>query len=231
MKMDFLRATHRGIAVGVLGAAMCVGQAPLLKLSAPQLGPHGWQLTVTNSYSAPATAYWIDLYGEQTTRSRPLARHWTDAVPGPANYRLAILPGKSRVIAFGNKNKTNIAYTDAAVLYADGATAGNLAIIARFERIRRAELADLTDALNLLTKAQSDGTSRAELAQTFRALATAHAAILKDGLAHADDRVCMSAVANLERTDQDRPTAFQGLRIMFTHWLSQLRASKPFLTQ
>lgn len=210
--------------------AAALGQAPLLRVSAPKVGPHGWQVTLTNIYTAPATAYWVDLTGggpPGLPPNRPLARHWTDAVPGPANYRLAIAPGGSRVLPMGNRNWRDIVYINAAVIYSDGAAAGDPAIIARFERIRAAAAADLVQALALLSQAQADGTKRSALAQVFTARAAAHMSALQDGIAHVDDRVCRSAATNLARSDQDRAAGFEGLEAMFRARLSQLQAAAP----
>lgn len=218
------------VAVLLFSAALAA-QVPLLKFSAPQAGPHGWQVTVTNTYTAAATAYWINLFGEGPPNGLPLAKHWADAVPGPPVDRLSIPAGQSRLLSFGNRRWQDVAYKNVAVIYADGATAGDSVAITRFERIRAAEAADLQSALAILAQAQANGTPRKVLAQAFEARATAHAAALRDAQGHVTDRVCKTAASNLERADQSRADAFQGLRVVFTRWLDQLQASKPALAE
>jgi len=210
-----------------------------LQISSASRTPKGtWQVTITNSYSAPVTAFALYLNGEADSpghqpKSGPLAKHFEDAIPGPVASRIALAPGQSRIFRMGETRWQSVSFTNPAVIYADGASAGDAAVVAHFLRLRRAEAADITDVLAVLKAAQPDisvAPDVAALTQTFTQRRAAHEAVLKDGIqARPPDRVCGSVLVTLRNFPghESPQAAMYALSAMFTRWLAQLQTSKP----
>lgn len=213
-------------------------QAPLLSASRPAETPNGWQVTLTNRYSVPVTAFVLDARTGAAAEHPGflLARRIDDGVPGPAQSAIHLGPQQSLNIRLGNDGNWGGAVASApAVIYADGATAGDPVLITHILLVRQAEATDITRVLPLLEKAGIDP----ELEQDLPALITefenraaTHAAAMRDGVLHHNaDRVCLSIVATLtHETNRETPQqAIRALRVMLTRWLNQLKASKPAL--
>lgn len=222
------------VGLSVLSVAV-LGQAPLLQVSAPQAGPHGWQVVVTNNYSARATAFVIDLDTSSVPHKGPgpPARHAEDSIPGPAQSRLGLDPGTSRIIGFGPPKWEDISYTNSAVVYADGATAGDSDLVGHILKLRQFEVADIEGVMPILAAAGANSSlDVTALITTFSDRKHQHELAFRDGLLPPSDRICGSVLVNLQHPLSPSPAAtISGVQSLLVHWLAELDASKPVLVQ
>ena len=164
--------------------------------------------------------------------NHPYARQVNDLIPGLLQSDAPLAPGQSRTIAFGVGAWPAIAYTNTAVIYADGSAAGDQALIGAVLKIRAAEYKDLAEALAIVANAQSDP----QLADHFQGLIDAfsareasHRAAATGGPLPARDRVCESALATLQQqrrypTLETQLHALAVLNKMFSDWATKLGA-------
>lgn len=218
------------LSVGVaLLAAAAMAQAPLLQVSPAQMGRHGWEVTITNRYTQPATAFAIQIGAVTADQHRVRGLHWEDAIPGNHPERIVLQPGASRSIHLGSPQWPAPEYTSVAVVYADGATAGDPAVLRHILKVRQAELADLPQAIAILDGANGDAAAvRASLLATFEQRETAGKAAVNDGVIAPMDRVCGSVVGTMQNdTNEDPLLQAAALRQEFQRWQQQLASSLP----
>lgn len=226
-----MRAIRLGVILWLAAAGLAFGQAPLLTTTAQAL-PQGWGARLSNVYSAAATAYIIQMTYSTNGNDRK-ATHWADAIPGPEPSRIAIAPGASRVLPMGSLRWANVAYQVLAVIYADGATAGDAQYVRHLLLVRRAILGDLAEVVPRLSAVASDANAdRSSLVAEFQQRAALGRAAVDDHvLHHPVDRVCQTVLVNFENTTQhpNVQRAAAALGSLFTRWQAQLEASRPQL--
>lgn len=221
-----------------LALSACVGQTPLLQVSNPQAAGPSWQVVVTNPYSEAATAFVLSMTSPDRPLPNgfPLTRHFEDSVPGSGGRPLGIAAGGTKTIALGGVRFKNVVYRIEAVIYADGSSAGDPALVNHILQVRRAALADIGAALSALGKAQTDPSLKDDvpgIVDRFREQARAHANQLSSGgqHLHTGDYVCELVWRNLDRPS---PRASLGgevaaLSSVLTKWQQMLEQSKPSL--
>ncbi|HUX67359.1 MAG TPA: hypothetical protein VMV31_07710 [Terriglobales bacterium] len=218
-------------AIMVATAGFSLGQAPVLAVSSAVTAGLRWGVTVTNTYSAPVTAFAIEAgrKGDYGVIGHRIL--WRDLVLSGAKLEIGLPPGASTFVTLGAGGPGGIAVRNTAVIYADGTTAGDPAIIAHFLHARQQFLAELPPTIALLRAASNDpGASRASLAGEFEKRQSAGAAALVDSSGmHSSDGVSLSVLATLKDTSQSVQSEAYGLVQNFTAWQAKLEASLPKL--
>lgn len=223
------------VGVGFL-SPVCLGQAPLLELSQPARGATAWQVTIRNSYSSDATAFVLSMTSPDhpLRGGAPLARHFEDEIPSPRSSGLGLAAGSSRIMHLGGARLSAVAYTVEAVIYRDGATAGNPEAIRQILRVRQFEMADIAAALPLLARARADTELAAHLpllVNEFRARENTHLDQLRSRPLHmvAVDPICELVIANLGGAgpSQSLSDLVATIGITLQQWADQLGSSLP----
>jgi len=223
-----------------LGFALpaCLGQTPLLQVSNPQAAGSSWQVVVTNPYSEAATAFVLSMTSPDRPLPNgfPLARHFEDSVPGSGGRPLGIAAGGTKTIALGGVRFTNVKYRIDAVIYADGSSAGDPALVNHILQVRRAGLGDIGMALAALARAQTDPSLAGDLpamVEKFREQAKTHASQMSAGgeHLHTGDYVCELVWRNLDRPSPrvSLSNEVSALSSVLTKWQQILEQSKPSL--
>lgn len=214
------------------GAAALAAQAPLLSVQAEH-GPRGWVALITNNHNAAVTSFVLRMTYWRDGQGPFRALHWEDAVPGPVVSRMALAPGATRSLRMGGPGFTSVSYENVAVIYADGATAGDSAFVSHIIRARQLELADLREVMPLLARAATDPSStRASLADAFAPRVATGKRALEDHVLPPADRVCQTVMINLQQPpDASMPLTrqLQDISRVFARWQAQLVASRPAL--
>lgn len=207
--------------------ALAVGQARLLDVSSPVMSPRGWAVAVSNTSNQVATAYAIRITaigGGHTIAGL----HWEDAIPGKVHSPTLLAPGETRTIHLGSRDMNSVSYSNVAVIYADGTTAGEPAVLNHLLAMRRAELTELPEVISILgTFGAASNPDRNLLLRQFMERQSEHRAALRDGIIGPVDRVCDSVIETLnQQSNTDARALAIALRANFVRWQAQLAASQ-----
>lgn len=188
-----------------------------------------YDVDITNTRSVPATAVAVEIL-----RKGSAGWNWSDTLSFPGSVPGQDLqPGLTRRV-FGGPNVTGF---HAAVIYADGVTAGDPGVISRFILVRAAELADLRQVVPILQAAVDDplpdrGALAAQFQQRAQDFETAMGRDQRLGVAH--DPVCQPIYQAL--TLPDRTGRPADLHAQLRNWLhaaqltlARLESSLPML--
>lgn len=204
--------------------SMAVGQTPLLRVSAATEVAHGWQVTLTNDYKSAVTAYALTTSGGATK--------WADSIPGDLGLRPSLPPQSTASIFVPGNLASAPVVRNTAVIYADGATAGDPVVIAEFLHIRAFFLAEIPAAIARMQAVAADpGATRSTLVAEFRQQAQANLPALHNGVAGPiSDHVSQDIAETLaDPANRSLQGAAGSLAATLTRWRHQLEQSLPRL--
>lgn len=207
-----------------VAASAAFAQTPLLHVSAATQVAHGWCVLLTNNYTSAVTAYAV--------KTSDGAIKWDDSIPGDLSLRPPLPPRATASIFVPASPAKAPVVQNTAVIYADGATAGNPAIVAEFLHVRAFFLAELPQAIARMQAVAADpGAVRSDLAGEFRQQAQANLPALRNGTAGpARDRVSDDIAATIEDPrNLDLQATAGSLAVTLARWQRQLEQSLPRL--
>lgn len=214
------------------------GTAPLLACSAPALvtrnTPRGpvstWKVEITNRYRYPVTAYGIEF----SYAGRPGGGKYDDSIPGNEGLRPPLPPGGSAAIFLPGKNPTPPTVVNTGVIYADGATGGDPAVIAHFLRVRAVFLAEMPSTIERLQAIAADpGADLSSVVAHFQQQEQEAETLIRSQETlpklHVAPRVAGSIVANFRVPNVRIQDSAAAMARIFTKWKVQLDESQPKL--
>lgn len=224
------------LALSLLGLA--AGQsAPRLALSTPAAVTHNlpggkvghlWKVLLTNNYHAVVTAYAIRYNGGLTGHG---GVRWDDALPG-GTLVPALPPGQTASITLPEMGVAPPDVENTAVIYADGATAGEPTVVSHFLMVRSVFLAELPPTIARLNAMAADpGADRNLAIAYFQHREENERRLMSDAVAGPRlTRVAGAVVANLtHNTRNSVPEIAGALARLLTQWRGQLSGSLPKL--
>lgn len=187
-------------------------------------------MQLTNTYAAAVTAYALQLGSSLGPGGGGVK--WVDSIPGDHGLRPPLPPGTSAPVFVPGRGSQPPDLTNTAVIYADGASAGDPAIVARLVKVREFFLAEIPAAIARLRTAAADPSSdRMALVSACRQQAEENLATLRAGSAGpVSDRInenIAATLANPANTEVQATAA--ALVAALVRWQTQLQNSLPKL--
>ena len=237
MKTNQLATISLGVCL-LLFAITARGQAPRLAISSPTLvshqtahgATHLWQVLLTNHARSAVTAYAITYDGGLPQQGGHGGLRWDDSVPGSAGLHPALPPGGTAPIFLPARGATPPVVENTAVIYADGTTAGDPAVLAHFLKVRAVYLAELPQTISRLQAIAADpGADRAAVLAHFQQQETAEKQSMQDTvLGPRLPRVAGTVVVNLNHSPGSSVQSVAStVSRMLQKLLVQLQQSRP----
>lgn len=214
-------------------------QAPLLAIATPikmtRTLPNGrsygyWLVPVTNNYHAAVTALAIDFNGHVPGRG---ILDFRDSIPNPDPLFPALGPFATATIQVPARGSAPPVAVNKAVIYADGATAGDAKIIAHFLLARALTLAAIPPTVARLSAIAADpGADRGAVVVHFQRQESIVRDVLKrDGYPWGNNAPVADMVwSNVKYRPKDNLQQMAAhLGGIFQKWRIKLETSKPKL--